>query len=61
MIVKLEMLSGPFQAFFIYRHHVEPRVKLFVPKEESFPFPLNSVDVTGSTDTSLDVLLEKKH
>ena len=24
---------------FIYRHHVVPRVKLYVPKEESFPIP----------------------
>ena len=25
---------------FICRHHVEPRVKLYVPREESFPIPL---------------------
>ena len=25
---------------FIYRHHVEPRVKLYSSREESFPFPL---------------------
>ena len=25
---------------FIYRHHVEPRVKLYLPREESFPIPL---------------------
>ena len=25
---------------FICRHHVVPRVKLYVPKEESFPVPL---------------------
>ena len=24
----------------IYRHHVEPRVKLHSPREESFPIPL---------------------
>ena len=24
---------------FIYRHHVVPRVKLYMPKEESFPVP----------------------
>ena len=23
---------------YIYRHHVEPRVKLYVPREESSPF-----------------------
>ena len=42
-----------------YRHHVEPRVKLYVPIEESFPNPLKYIDVTRSTDTSLDVMLEK--
>ena len=42
---------------FIYRHHVEPRVKLYVPKEESFPVPLKYIDVTRTTHTSLDVLL----
>ena len=25
---------------FIYRHHVEPKVKLYSPREESFPIPL---------------------
>ena len=25
---------------FIYHHHVEPRVKLYSPREESFPIPL---------------------
>ena len=44
---------------FIYRHHVENRVKLYVPKEESFPIPLQYIDDTRTTDTSLDVLLEK--
>ena len=44
---------------FIYRHHVEPRVKLYMPKEESFPIPLKYIDVTRITHTSLDVLMEK--
>ena len=44
---------------FIYRHHVEPRVKLHMPKEETFPFPLKYIDVARTTYTSLDVLLEK--
>ena len=30
---------------FIYRHHVEPRVKLYSPREESFPIPLKYIDV----------------
>ena len=28
------------QGDFIYRHHNEPRVQLYVPKEETFPIPL---------------------
>ena len=27
------MISGPFQEI-VYRHHVEPRVKLYVPREQ---------------------------
>ena len=30
---------------FIYRHHVEPRVKLYSPREESFPIPLKSPEL----------------
>ena len=40
---------------FIHRHHVEPRVKLYSPKEESFPIPLKYIDVTRTTHTNLDV------
>ena len=29
---------------FIYRHHVEPTVKLFSPREKSFPIPLKYID-----------------
>ena len=45
---------------FIYRHHVEPRVKLYSPREESFPIPLKYIDVTRTTHTNLDVKLEKR-
>ena len=38
---------------------MEPRVKLYVPREESFPIPLKYIDVTRATNTSLDVMLEK--
>ena len=38
---------------------MEPRVKLYVPTEESFPILLKYIDVTRTTHTSLDVLLEK--
>ena len=46
-------------AQFIYRHHVEPRVKLHVPKEESFLISAKHIDVTRTTNTPLDVMLEK--
>ena len=41
---------------FIYRHHLEPRVQCFVPKEETIPTPPNYFDVTRATYTHLDVL-----
>ena len=34
---------GSISGSFICRHHVEPRVKLYSLKEESFPFPLNTL------------------
>ena len=40
---------------FIYRHQVEPRVKLYSPRKESFPLPL-----TRTTHTNLDVKQEKR-
>ena len=45
---------------FIYRHHVEPRVKLYSPKEESFPIPLKYIDVSRTTRTNLDVMVERR-
>ena len=45
---------------YIYRHHVEPRVKLWVPKEESFPIPLRYIDVIRRAKNSLDVLTESR-
>ena len=44
----------------IYRHHVEPRVKLYVPRDESFPIPLRYIDVTRATSADLDVILERR-
>ena len=41
---------------FIYRHHVEPRVKLYSPREESFLIPLKNIDVTRTTNTTSDVM-----
>ena len=45
---------------FIYRHHVEPRVKLYSPREESFPIPLKHIDVSRTTRTNLDVMQERR-
>ena len=48
------------QGDFIYRHHNELRVQLYVPKEETFRTPLEYIDVTRSTHADLDVLQEKR-
>ena len=45
---------------FIYRHPVEPRVKLYSPREESFPIPLKYIDVARTTHANLDVKQEKR-
>ena len=45
---------------FVYRHHVEPGVQLYVPKEETLRIPLKYVDVIRATHTDLDVLQEKR-
>ena len=45
---------------FICRHHVEPRVKLYSPREESFPIPLKYIDVSRTTHTNWEVKQEKR-
>ena len=45
---------------FMYRHHVEPRVKLYLSREESFPIPLKYIDVSRTTHTNLDVMQERR-
>ena len=45
---------------FIYRHHVESRVKLYSPKEESFPIALKYIDISRTTQTNLDVKQERR-
>ena len=45
---------------FVYRHHFEPRVKLYSPREESFPILLKYIDVSRTTHTNLDVKQEKR-
>ena len=49
-------MSGDFR----YRHHVEPRVKLYSPREESFPVRLKYVDVSRTSHTNLDVVQESR-
>ena len=44
----------------LFRHHVEPRVKLYSRREESFPIPLKYIDVSRTTHTNLDVKQEKR-
>ena len=57
MIRKLKVTSGiPQENSFI----AVPRVKLYVPKEESFLVPIKYIDVTRTSCTSLDVMLEKQ-
>ena len=41
---------------FIFRHHVEPIVKLYSPREESFPIPVEYIYVSRTTQTNLDVM-----
>ena len=45
---------------FMYRHHVEPRVKLYSPRDESFPIPLKYIDVSRTAHTNLVVKQEKR-
>ena len=45
---------------FIYRRHVEPRVKLYSPREESFPIPMKYIGVSRTTHTNLDAKQERR-
>ena len=54
------MTSGPCQETSYTANHVEPRVKLYSPREESFPIPLTYIDVSRTTHTNLDVKQEKR-
>ena len=44
----------------MYRHHVEPRVRLCSSREESFPVPLKHIEVSRTTRTILDVKQERR-
>ena len=54
MMRKLEVTSGLIREMSFIAHHVEPRVKLCLPREESFPVPLKYIDVTINTHTPLE-------
>ena len=43
-----------------YCHHTEPRVQLYVPKEETFLIPLKCIVMTRTTHTNLDVFQESR-
>ena len=45
---------------FIFRRHVELRVKLYSLREESFLIPLKYIDVSRTIHTNLDVKQEKR-
>ena len=45
---------------FIYRHHVESGLKLYPPREESFPIPLKYIDVSRTTHTNLEAMQERR-
>ena len=45
---------------FIFRRHVEPRIKLYSPRKESFLVPLKYIDMSGATHKNLDVKQEKR-
>ena len=46
---------------FIFRHHVEPRVKLYLPREESFLFPLKYIDVSRNYSCELGCQAGEAH
>ena len=52
--------AGSMSGNLKYRHHVEPRVKLHSPREESFPCPLKYIDVSRTTHANLDVTQESR-
>ena len=56
MMVKLGMIKAI--SFTIITWNPESNL-LYVPREETCPTPLQFVDVTRTTDTSLDAMLEE--
>ena len=54
------MIFGPCQEASYTAITFNPRVKLYSPREESFPIPLKYIDVSRTTHTNLDVKQEKR-
>ena len=54
------MIFGPCQDTSKTAITFEPKVKLYSPREESFPIPLKYIDVSRTTHTNLDVKHEKR-
>ena len=59
MMRKPRMISGLLWVISFNAMNVEPRVKLYMPKEESFLIPTKHIDVIRKTHTSLDVMMVK--
>ena len=55
LLVAGEAMNGfwSMSGSFICRHHVEPRVKLYSPREKSFLIPPKYIDVTRATHTNV--------
>ena len=60
MMVKLELIFGPFLVIFFTVITWKPGAELHGPKEESFPVTLKYIDVTRTTDANVDVMSEKQ-
>ena len=54
------MIFGPCQETSYTAITLNPGVKLYSPREESFPIPLKYNDVSRTTHTHLDVKQEKR-
>ena len=59
MMRKLKMISGLFQDYSFIVITLNPETNCICPERNHFPIPMKCIDVTRTTHTSLDVLLEK--
>ena len=50
MTLKPAKIFGLLKVTSFYRHHIEPRVQLYVPIKETFPIPLKHIYVMRSTN-----------